>query len=132
MDSSKTTANTNSIVAPKNNYFLPGITFDDFVDKSIIDLLGLEKMAPDEQDRLIKTMMDTIQSRVEGRIINTLSDDEFAKVKESINNKNEEEFFEIIKKSNIDIEALYAEEALLYKIELVNMVQQSNIGSKEE
>jgi hypothetical protein len=89
-------------------------------------------MAPDEQDKLIKTMMDTIQSRVEGRIINTLSDDEFSKVKTSISNKDEETFFEIIKKSNIDIEALYAEEALLYKIELVNMVQQSNIGSKEE
>jgi Icc-related predicted phosphoesterase len=132
MDSSNTTADANSIVAPKNNYFLPGITFDDFVDKSIIDLLGLEKMAPAEQDKLIKTMMDTIQSRVEGRIINTLSDDEFAKVKASIGNKDEETFFEIIKKSNIDIEALYAEEALLYKIELVNMVQQSNLGSKEE
>ncbi len=131
MDSSNT-RDANSIVAPKNNYFLPGITFDEFVDKSIIDLLGLEKMAPAEQDKLIKTMMDTIQSRVEGRIINTLSDDEFAKVKASINNKDEEEFFEVIKKSDIDIEALYAEEALLYKIELVNMVQQSNIGSKEE
>jgi hypothetical protein len=131
MDSNSTN-DTGTVAAPKNNYFLPGITFDDFVDKSIIDLLGLEKMAPDEQDKLIKTMMDTIQSRVEGRIINTLSDDEFAKVKTSISNKDEETFFEIIKKSNIDIEALYAEEALLYKIELVNMVQQSNIGSKEE
>lgn len=131
MDSTNAT-DTNSIAAPKNNYFLPGISFDDFVDKSIIELLGLNKMAPEEQDRLIKTMMDTIQSRVEGRIINTLSDDEFAKVKASINDKDEEKFFEIIKKSDIDIEELYTEEALLYKIELVNMVQQSNIGSKEE
>jgi len=132
MDSQNTTADANTIVAPKNNYFLPGITFDDFVDKSIIDLLGLKKMAPAEQDKLIKTMMDTIQSRVEGRIINTLADDEFTKMKAALNNKDEEMFFEIIKRSNIDIEALYAEEALLYKIELVNMVQQSNLASKEE
>ena len=131
MDSSKTN-DSGTTSAPKKNAFLPGISFDDFVDKSIIDLLGLDSMAPGEQDKLIKTMMDTIQSRVENRIINSLSDDEFNKVKATINNKDEAEFFEVISKSNIDIEALYTEEALLYKIELVNMVQQSNGGSKEE
>ena len=117
--------------AQNSNFFLPGITYDDFIDKSLFDLLDLGEMPQGEQDEVIGKIMETIQSRVVSRILDILSDLDFEKMKSALELKNEEEFFQIISKNNIDVPQIWGEEALYYKIELVDLVKGNKKNSEE-
>ena len=117
--------------AQNSNFFLPGITYDDFIDKSLFDLLDLGEMPQGEQDEVIGKIMETIQSRVVSRILDILSDLDFEKMKSALESKNEEEFFQIISKNNIDVPQIWGEEALYYKIELVDLVKGNKKNSEE-
>ena len=117
--------------AKNSNFFLTGITYDDFIDKSLFDLLDLGEMPQGEQDEVIGKIMETIQSRVVSRILDILSDLDFEKMKSALESKNEEEFFQIISKNNIDVPQIWGEEALYYKIELVDLVKGNKKNSEE-
>ena len=73
-------------------------------------------------------MTDTIRGRVFKRIEDILSDEEIDKLIKYIESDKHDEFDKFLKSKNIKIEKLYAEETLVYKAEMVNLIQ----GKKKE
>lgn len=95
---------------------------NDIIDRDILELIGAEGMEPEKKEELYETMLDTIQTRVMTRIDDFLTDDEANRIKGMMEDNNYEAFSEFMGERNIDIKKIYAEETLLYKIELTDLI----------
>jgi hypothetical protein len=93
----------------------------DIIDKDILELVGGENMTAEEKDTLYKKMMETIQTRVLARVDDSLSDEEAEDVRVLLDRGDRQGFEQFMAEKNIDIKLLYAEETLLYKLELVQL-----------
>lgn len=98
------------------------ITYDDIIDEDILTLMGAKNMSEEEKEELYKKMIETIQLRVLSRIDDQLSDQEAEEVKEIVKSNDKEKFFDYLRSKNIDVGKLYAEEALIYKIEMIELI----------
>jgi|GEM_PF-2308739 len=116
---------------PPSNFFLPGISYDDFIQKDILDLMGAQDMPSEQKAELYESMVATIQDRVILRLLEMMSDDDYAELENSVDVKDATKFGEIIQRNNIDLPQVFAEEALTYKIEMVNLAQGNNAAKEE-
>jgi hypothetical protein len=125
MDSNSTSAqaSANASLIVDDKFFLPGITYDDVLDKDILELLGLKDLSDDEAKEIYDKMFQTIQDRVILDMVEKMSDEDFASLETAVEAKNKDKFEELVTKNHIDVVNLYAQEALAYKIELINLVQ---------
>lgn len=98
----------------------------DILTKDILELLGAEKMTAAEKATIYNKMLQTIQNRILVRIVDALTEEQYAEFKKILEENNEEKFAEFYQKTGLDLAQLYAEEALLYKIEIVNLVDNSS------
>ena len=102
----------------------------DFIEKDILTLMGAESMSDEEKVELYNKMLETIKSRVIIRVLDSLSEEEYANVKKALSDEDEEKFAQLVLDSGMDLSKIYSEEALLYKMEMVNLMQMAN--SKKE
>lgn len=98
------------------------ISYDDIIDEDILVLMGAKNMPSAEKEDLYKKMIETIQLRVLARIDDQLSDQEAEEIGTIVKSDDKAKFFEYLKNKDIDIEKLYAEEALIYKIEMIELI----------
>lgn len=96
----------------------------DIIDKDIMELIGAHDMEEERKEELLKTMMETIQTRVVARVDDLFSDEEAARIKIFLETDDYDRFSEFMGERNVDIKKLYAEEALLYKLELTRLISQ--------
>ena len=122
------TAQTTS--AP-SKFFLPGISYDDFIQKDILDLMGVKDMPPEQKAELYETIIATIQDRVILKLIELMSDEDYADLENCVDLKDATKFEQIVQRNHIDLPQIFAEEALAYKIQMVNLAQ-GNKAAKEE
>jgi len=73
-----------------------------------------------------------VQERVIVRVLEQLSDQDYEKLKEIIQSKDEKRFDEFYNQTGINLVEIYAEESLLYKIEIVNLLKETEKSKKEE
>ena len=105
---------------------------EDFLDKDILDLMGAKDMSEDEKSEIYSKMMDTIEQRVLARMIEELTDEEYEELKTILAEKSEEKFADFAKKIDLNLTTMFAEEALMYKIEMVNLINMPKQNQKEE
>ncbi|MFA7253451.1 MAG: hypothetical protein WC107_02765 [Patescibacteria group bacterium] len=111
--------------------FLPGISYDDFIDKDIFTLMKVENMTKEQQNKLLKTMIDTIQHRVIKRILEMLSEEDFQTVKKALTENDQDSFSKAVASSGINVSELFNEEAVYYKIEMVNTANRPVIAKED-
>ena len=99
------------------------VSYDDLVNKDILELMGAQNMTDEEKTKLYREMTETIQGRVIKRVEGLLSDDEIDKFLEYVKANDQEGFSKFAKSKNIEIDQFYAEETLAYKAEMVNLIQ---------
>ena len=87
-----------------------------FLQSDIIDLMGLSNIDEEEKTKLRDTILDTIKNRVFKRLIEELKSHHLLKDFEEIVDEDESEAF--LKKHEIDVEAMFIEEAIYYKAQL--------------
>jgi hypothetical protein len=107
----------------KGKEIFPGVSYDDLIEGDIFTLLGVSEMAPEDKKETLKNMVETIKGRVMVRIDEELSDEEALELKDVALKGDEKGFQELMKKTGIDTQKLFAEEALIYKLQLVDMVK---------
>jgi hypothetical protein len=107
----------------KGKEIFHGMSYDDLIERDIFDLLGVKEMTPEDKKETLKNMVETIKGRVMVRIDGELSDDEALELKNIALAGDEKGFQEMMKKVGIDTQKLFAEEALIYKLQLVDMVK---------
>lgn len=120
------TASTN------NNAVQDDFPVEDYLNKDILEMMGVEDLPNDKKEEIYNKMMSTIHERVMARVVDSLSEEQFAKLKEILKENSEEKFAQFAEETGIDLPQIYSEEALIYKIEMVNLVKNSKNDNKEE
>lgn len=96
----------------------------DLLDKDIFELINATNFSDREKEELTKKMVETIERRVMMRIDGQLSDEEAAKLRQIIEQKNQQAFSDFLKTRNINLAQFYAQESILYKAELAAMISE--------
>lgn len=104
------------------------IDAESLIDESIFELLGLTDAPKDKKDQIMDDMIVTVQNRVLARILDILeskNDELIEAYKQLIEKDDSEKSRDFLAKEDIDLDQLIAEEALNYKMQIVNFVQQT-------
>ncbi len=96
-----------------------------FLNTDILELMGAKNMPKEQKDRIYQKMMSTIQNRVMARVLDGLTEEQYQKIKSFLDSNDENAFIEYADKIGINLPQIYSEEALLYKIEMVNLIKSS-------
>lgn len=99
-----------------------GLSYDEIIDKDIIELMGGKDMKPEEKEEIYKKMLETIQNRAFARIGDFIKDEDVAEMREIIEKGDKDEYLKFLKSKGVNLEKIYAEEALIYKIEMVDLM----------
>ncbi|MCL5795633.1 MAG: DUF5663 domain-containing protein [Patescibacteria group bacterium] len=99
------------------------LNYEEILDKNILDILGAKNMSEEQKRNIFTKALETIQNRVIMRISDKLSEpevDEWKKILDSGDKKQAEMF---LKNKGLDLPKLLAEEALIYKTELAELMR---------
>lgn len=115
MDSNQTTSNLFS-----------DEEIQDLIQKDILDLMGMEGLTEEKRVELYAKMLNTVEERVIMRIDDALDEPGREELKQLLETGTKEKFDEFLKTKNISLEKLFAEEALIYKTELMSLLKAAN------
>ena len=101
--------------------------YQKIIEEDILKLLGLDNASVEKKDELYKKMLSTIQNRVVVRLLDELDKDSREKFKKLLDKEKEEEIEKMLKNKGININELMAQEALIYKTEIVGLVKDNNL-----
>lgn len=105
------------------NQSLKTLSFDpkDLITQDLLELLGVSDMNEQERSKLLAAVYDTIQTRIVVRLLNQLNQEQIDELEKNLAGGNDKKVEELLEKNNLpSLQQLAAEEALLYKVELVN------------
>jgi len=94
----------------------------DFWDKDIFKLMGLKNVPEDKKKEMMDSMMRTVQNRVLARILDSMEEVDVKEFEKLIKDGDNEKTNAFLESKNINLTQISAEEAMLYKTELINMV----------
>lgn len=120
----KTIADSNDL----SGGMFSGISYEDIIQKDLLELMGAKDMPPEQKTDLYKTMVETVENRVFARIDDQLSDEDAKKIAALVEAKDKAGFFVLLEEKGIDVNKIYMEEALIYKMEMVDLI---NLRSKD-
>lgn len=103
-----------------NNY-----TYEDIVNKDILELLGVGDIPNKEKRQLYQKMIETIQNRIIARIDGKLTEEEVDEWKKLIDAGDKAKMDAFLKSKGINLVQLLVEEALIYKMELIDLMNQT-------
>lgn len=93
----------------------------DIIDKDIFELLAAKDMAQEKKQELYQKMAETVQNRVIARIDDALSEPDRQEWLKILDEQNKEKAEAFLRERNLDAPKMLIEEALIYKMELVNL-----------
>lgn len=97
---------------------------EQFVDDSIFELLDIKDISDEKKSKIMKDMMTTINNRVLARTLDLLEEQNLRKQFELLLDESDQAKTEIfLSKNNVDLKKIVAEEAILYKMELVDTLK---------
>lgn len=108
------------------------LTTMDYLSKDIFELMNAKDIPEEKRIEILNKMLETVQQRVIVRVLDQLSDQDYEELKEILVSKDEKRFDDFYDKTGIKLVEIYAEESLLYKIEIVNLIKEANKSKKEE
>lgn len=97
------------------------------IENDILKLLDLDGVSDEKKDELYQKMLSTIQNRVVARLLDELDEKSREKFKKLLDGEKEEEIKKMLANKGININELMAQEALIYKTEVVGLVEDNNL-----
>lgn len=94
-------------------------TFDDLLNKDILELMGVKDMPESKKQELYQKMLETVQNRVINRVGEQLSDEDVEAWNKVAETKDQGKMEEFLQSKSIDLGKMMMEESLVYKAELV-------------
>lgn len=122
---------TNTNQNPASQQQIAESIYGEILDKDILDLMGVGDLPENEKEEIYKKMLDTIMNRVVLRLDSQVSDEEVEKMKEIMEKEDKAGFFKLFEDKGIDIKAIFAEEAALYKVEMVALTSQGGNNAQK-
>ena len=98
----------------------------DLWDKDIFVLMGLENAPEDKKKEIMDNMTATINNRILARILDQLTEEEIKDYEKLLDGNDDPKIIEYLKSKGIDLIQFTAEETMIYKVEILNLVQAGN------
>lgn len=98
-------------------------TADEIIDKDILELMGAKNMPEEQKQNIYKSMIETIETRVIAKIDGELSDEDAKELKTIVDGGSKEKFDQYMAEKNINVDQIYAQESIIYKMEMVQLMQ---------
>ncbi len=100
---------------------------NDFLTADIFEYLGLTGLTSAQKAQLLATMLETIQTRVVGRLLDVFKDDaERGKLEKALEDKDTEAINTLLSSRGFpNMEELIAEEVVMYKLEVMKLFQEA-------
>jgi hypothetical protein len=95
-----------------------GLSYQKIIETDIFTLIGAGNMPEKDKKELEAKIFDTIRNRVTARINDVFTDEEAENWQKLPSQEEKEKFLE---KKGLNIDKMMVEEALIYKIELINL-----------
>ena len=99
------------------------LSTEELIQGDLLTLMGAEHLTAAEQDELYQAALETIENRVVARIDELLTDEEAQEWKSIVEAQNKDKLKAFFASKQIDLPRLYAEETLLYKSQMIDLVQ---------
>lgn len=99
------------------------VNLDDFINKDILELAGAQNMPEDEKRNIYTKMLETIQQRVMARIDDQFSDEDRQEWLGLLDQKDHAKMNEFLHQRGINVDQLMLQEAMIYKMELVELAK---------
>ena len=96
---------------------------DDIMTQDILDIMGAKNMSEEDRAKTYRVMLDTVQNRVIARIGDLLADEDVAVWEEIVQAGDQARHHQFLADKQIDLDRLYQEEAMRYKIEMVELAK---------
>ncbi len=105
----------------------PDTAQKDFFAGDIFEYLGLTGLTPTQKTQLLATMLETIQTRVVGRLLDIFKDDtQRNQLEEALEKKDTDTVNTLLTSRGLGrMEELIAEEVVLYKLEVMNLFREA-------
>lgn len=97
----------------------------DLLDRDTLELIGGENLPEEKKQELYQKMAGTVQNRVIARIYDHLSEEEGKEFDQVIDQNDNKKIDEFLKGKNIDVISLLAQEAIVYKTEILALFEQA-------
>lgn len=102
------------------------------LDKDLLDLMGVANMPDNEKAELYQKMAATIQDRVLLRVDDALDEDGRKQFGEIIDTGDQAKTNEFLTSKGIDVPKLLVQEAMLYKLEMMSLLEISQNQKKAD
>jgi len=109
---------TRTQVNVDDDLFEDGVSYQDIIDKDILDLMGFTTLTPEKEDELRAKVNRAIEDRVGARIFDTLAPADRDAYKELLDQQNWAEANNFLSARQINANKWLAEEAVIMKMEL--------------
>lgn len=93
------------------------------IDKSIIELLGIQGATDDQKQQIIDDSLATIHTRIIARILDSIPEPEQAPFDQLLESGDNEKIKQYLLQKGIDVTRIASEEALNYKVEIFGLVK---------
>ena len=103
------------------------IELDSLFGTDIFELLGIQAASSERKQSILETMMDTVQNRVLARILDSLTDVQIEAF-QAATAKGDDEARQFLADQSIDLIQLTAEEAIVYKGQILSMATGRNLA----
>jgi len=103
----------------------------DLWDKDIFTLLGLENAPEDKKKEILDNMTKTINNRVMARVLDMLDDESLKTFDQLLGTNDDQQINDFLKSKEVDLMEVTAQEALLYKTEILNLGKADDNAAKE-
>jgi hypothetical protein len=99
----------------------------ELLEQSIFTLLKIDGIPQDQKDKMAEGMMETIQTRVLARILDSLDEAGVEEFSRLVDQEDHGEVQSFLERHDIEVSSLMAEEAMLYKTEVVALVRSGQL-----
>lgn len=106
-------------------------TIKNLLDKDLLELIGGADLPQERKQELYTKMAETVQNRAIARIFDQLSEEEGKELDKLIDSGDKNKVDEYLKSKNIDLTSVLAQEAVIYKTEMVELFK-TNTSQKGE
>lgn len=100
-----------------------GISYEDIIEKDILDLLGANNMPEEQKRNLYTKMMDTVMNRAMIRVHDALSEKDREEWKKLLDEGDKPKMDKFLHDHGVDLPKILVEEALILKTELVDLAK---------
>lgn len=105
------------------------------LEKDLLELIGGADLPQAKKQELYTQMAETVQNRTIARIYDKLSEEDGKALDEAIDSgdkKNALKVDEFLKSKNIDITSLLAQEAIIYKTEMMELFKTNSAAKSDQ